>query len=156
MRSIMLVLIAAAFTFSPTIAPTSEEQIHSVRRQVDDAFQRHDAKQLAALTTSDVHFTAPSVHVDGADALERLYTGLFARRPDVVLTHQINRMVINENWDLASEWGDWLERWTYKDGVTEIRGTYLTMWKREGGYWRVYSETIVPESCAGSSYCQEK
>ena len=36
-------------------------------------------------------------------------------------------MVINENWDLASEWGDWLERWTYKDGVTEIRGTYLTM-----------------------------
>jgi len=156
MRSIMLVLIAAAFTFSPTIAPTSEEQIHSVRRQVDDAFQRHDAKQLAALTTSDVHFTAPSVHVDGADALERSYTGLFVRRPDVVLTHQINRIVINENWDLASEWGDWLERWTYKDGVTEIRGTYLTMWKREGGYWRVYSETIVPESCAGSSYCQEK
>jgi hypothetical protein len=71
----------------------------------------------------------------------------------VILTHHPNRVVVNENWDVASEQGDWIERWTEKDGVTELRGTYLTMWKRDGGRWRKYSETIVPETCSGSSYC---
>jgi len=56
----------------------------------------------------------------------------------------------------ASEYGDWIERWTDKDGVTELRGTYLTMWKRDGGHWREHSETIVPETCAGSSSCRQR
>jgi hypothetical protein len=51
----------------------------------------------------------------------------------VTLTHQPNRIVVNEGWDLASEQGDWRERWTEKGGVTELRGIYLTMWKRNGG-----------------------
>lgn len=71
----------------------------------------------------------------------------------MILTHHSNRIVVNENWDVASEQGDWIERWTEKDGVTELRGTYLTMWKRDGVRWREYSETIVPETCTGSSYC---
>jgi hypothetical protein len=81
---------------------------------------------------------------------------LFTKRPDVTLIHYENRIAVNEDWNLASEYGDLLERWTYPDGVTEIRGTYLTMWKRDGGRWREYSETIVPESCSGSSYCPQK
>jgi len=157
MRLIMLfVIVGSTSTLWRTTTSSSADQIRSVRREIDDAFQRHDARQLATLVTSDCHFTAPSVHTDGADALERSDTSLFARRPDVIMTHHANRVVVNEDWDLASEQGDWIERWTYKDGVTELRGTFLTMWKRDSGHWREYSETIVPESCTGSSYCQQR
>ena len=125
-----------------------------MRQEIDKAFQRHDAKQLTTLVSSDCHFTAPSVHIDGSDALEHFHASLFMRRPDVILTHHPNRVVVNEDWNVASEQGDWMERWTDKDGATELRGTYLAMWKRDGGQWREFSETIVPESCTGSSYCQ--
>jgi len=92
-----------------------------MRQEIDKAFQRHDAKQLTTLVSSDCNFTAASVHVDGADALERFHASLFMRRPDVILTHHPNRVVVNEDWDVASEQGDWIERWTEKDGVTELR-----------------------------------
>lgn len=154
MLSRMLFLILASTpVFCQTTTSSSAGQIRSMRQEIDNAFQRHDAKQLTTLVTSDCHFTSAAVHIDGSDALERSHASLFMRRPDVIFTHQPNRLVVNERWDVASEQGDWLERWTEKDGVTELRGTYLTMWKREGGRWREYSETIVPESCTGSSYC---
>lgn len=157
MRLIMLcVVVAGTSAFWQTAHSRSADQIRSVRREIDDTFQRHDARQLATFVTSDCHFTAPSVHTDGANALEGFHTSLFARRPDVILTYHANRIVVNEDWDVASEQGDWTERWTYKDRVTELRGTFLTVWKRDGGQWREYSETIVPETCAGSSYCQQR
>jgi ketosteroid isomerase-like protein len=151
---ILFLILASTSAFSQTATTGSAGLIRSVRQEIDIAFQRHDAKQLATLVSSDCHFTAPTVHIDGSDALEHFDASLFMRRPDVTLTHQPNRIVVNEDWDVASEQGDWIERWTEKDGVTELRGIYLTMWKRDGGQWREYSETIVPETCTGSSYCQ--
>ena len=154
MLSRMLFLILASTSaFCQTTTSGSANQIRSTRQEVDRAFEHHDAKQLTTLISADCHFTAPTVHIDGSDALERFHTSLFTRRPDVTLTHNPNRIVVNEKWDVASEQGEWIERWTEKDGVTKLRGTYLTMWKRGGGHWLEYSETIVPETCTGSSYC---
>jgi ketosteroid isomerase-like protein len=149
-------LLATTPAFCQTTSSSSAEQIHSARQEIDKAFERHDTKQLATLVNADCHFTAPSVHIDGSDALERFHASLFMRRPDVILTHRPNRVVVNEDWDVASEQGDWVERWTEKDGVTELQDTYLTMWKRGGIHWREYSETIVPETCTESSYCRGK
>src|SRR5260370_25645387 len=151
-RTLFLIL-ASTSVFCQATTSGSAEQIRSLRQEIDKACQRHDAKQLATLVSSDCRFTAPSVHIDGSEDLERFYASLFTRRPDVMLTHHPSRIFPNENWDVASEQGDWIERWTDKDGVTELRGTYLTMWKRESGHWREYTETIVPETCTGSSYC---
>lgn len=145
-------LVLAQVSQVPTLS--SEEQIRAARKEIDEAFRRHDAKRLTALFGVDCHFTAPTVHVDGALALERSHESLFSRRPDVILTHHINRVTVNENWDVAAEQGEWVERWTEKDGLTELRGTYLTMWKRESNRWLESSEMIVPETCHGSSYCR--
>ena len=157
MLSRMLFLALATISaLGQTPTSGSDGQIRSVRQELDLAFQRHDAKQVAALATSDCDFIAPSIHVDGSDALKRLNESLFLKRTDVMLAHHANRIVVNEEWDVASEQGDWIERWTEKDGLTELRGTYLALWKRDGGKWREYSETIVPETCNGSSYCHQK
>jgi ketosteroid isomerase-like protein len=138
----LFLLLAPTSVFCQTTTSSSEGQIRSTRQEIDEAFQRHDAKQLTTFVSSDCHFTAASVHIDGSDALERFHASLFAKRSDVILNHHPNRIAVNEAWGVASEQGDWIERWTNKDGVTELRGTYLTIWKREGGHWREYSETI--------------
>jgi len=117
MRSVTLLMIAVTFAFWQTTISSSDEQIRAVCEQIDGAFQRHDANQLATFAISDIHFIAPSVHTDGVDALERSYMSLFAKRPDVTLFHHENRIAVNEDWNLASEYGDLLERWTYPDGV---------------------------------------
>src|SRR3984893_19442012 len=145
-RMLSLLLVSTSL-FGQNTTSSSAGQIRSVRQETDKAFQRHDAKQLSALVSSDCRFTAPTVHLDGSEALERFQASLFTRRPDVTFTHHPNRIVVNEAWEVASEQGDWIERWTEKDGVTELRGTYLTMWKRENGRWREFSEMIVPQSC---------
>jgi ketosteroid isomerase-like protein len=154
-RLIFLFLLSTA-VFGQTAISGSTEQIRSMRQEIDKTFQNHDAKQAATLATPDCHFTTPVVHIDGSDALERFQASLFTRRTDVTLAHYPNRIVVNEDWDVASEQGDWIERWTEKDGVTELRGSYLTTWKRDGGHWREYSENIVPETCTGSSYCPQR
>jgi hypothetical protein len=70
MLSRMLFLILASISvFCQTKTPDSAGQIRSLRQEIDKAFQRHDAKQLATLVSPDCRFTAPSVHIDGSDAL---------------------------------------------------------------------------------------
>jgi len=153
----LVLIIASAPAFCQTASFGSQDQIRSIRRQIDGAFQHHDAKRLATLFSSDCHFTAPSSHIDGSEVLERFDAALFMKRPDVTLSHAVNRIVVNENWGLASEQGEWTERWTDKDGITELRGSYMAMWKRDDrGQWLEYSEIIVPETCSGSSYCQKR
>jgi uncharacterized protein (TIGR02246 family) len=134
--------------------PSSADQIRSLRQELDKTFAQHDATKLSALFTTDCHFTAPKVHTDGSDALERFHKSLFERRPDVILTHDASRVDVNESWDVASEQGEWIERWSEKDGTIELRGTYLTMWKRDNGRWLEFSEIIVPQTCSGGSYCR--
>src|SRR3979409_951955 len=103
--TLFLILMSTSILWQTTTS-SSVEQIRSMRQEIDKAFQAHDAKQLATLVDSDCHFTAPSVHIDGSDALERFHVTLFMKRPDVTLTHHPNRVVVNEDWDVASEQGD--------------------------------------------------
>ena len=42
-----------------------------------------------------------------------------------------------------SERGEWIERWTEKDGITELRGSYLGLWRRENGQWREGDEILA-------------
>ena len=99
---ILCVTIASTVPFWQIAISSSADQIRSMRQEIDKSFQLHDTKQLSPLFTSDCHFTAPSVHIDGSDALERFHASLFMRRPDVMLAHHVNRIVVNENWNVAS------------------------------------------------------
>ena len=155
-RTLLLMVAFTSLFSAPYEAAdsVSADQIRSQRQEIDKAFQRHDAKQLATLFSSACHFTTAAVHIDGGDAVEHFHETLFLKRPDVTLVHQTDRIVVNESWDVASERGEWIERWTEKDGITELRGSYLGLWRRENGQWRESDEVLVPEGCKGSSYCR--
>jgi hypothetical protein len=100
----LLLIVAFTSLFSAPYEAAdsvSANQIRSQRQEIDKAFQHHDAKQLATLFSSACHFTTAAVHIDGGDALEHFHEALFLKRPDVTLVHQTDRIVVNENWDVA-------------------------------------------------------
>lgn len=106
-KLLLLTLVAALWQIADS---NSGDQIRSAREKVDQSFQRHDAKQFRSWFTSDCNFTSAATHVEGAERLEQSYAALFTRRPDVVLLHHVSRVAVNENWHVASEAGDWMER----------------------------------------------
>jgi len=36
---------------------------------------------------------------------------------------------------LPSEYGDWVERWREPSDLTELRGTYYALWRRQKDRW---------------------
>jgi hypothetical protein len=61
---------------------------------------------------------------------------------------------IYEPWGMASEQGRWMGSWTDTDGKIRVGGIYFAKWRRRNGTWRIESETYVPETCTGGSYCR--
>jgi len=64
-----------------------------------------------------------------------------------------SRVVVTEEIGFGSEEGTLVERWTARDGSTELRGNYFTMWKRINGTWKQQADVSIPESCKGHNYC---
>src|SRR5229473_728588 len=88
-RMLSLLLVSTAL-FCQNTTSSSAGQIRSMRQEIDKSFQHHDAKQLVALVSADCRFTAPTVHLDGSEALERFQESLFTRRPDVRRRNRAN------------------------------------------------------------------
>jgi hypothetical protein len=59
-------------------------------------------------------------------------------------------------WLFASESGEWHESWREGGVLTELRGSYLALWRKVEGRWLLDAEVFVPLSCAGSSYCNPR
>lgn len=77
----------------------------------------------------------------------------FETRPDTVYVRTPKAIEVNAAWGVASERGEWTGRWSEKDGVVEIGGTYLAQWRQAAGQWLIQAELFVPTHCRGSAYC---
>ena len=92
----------------------------------------------------------------GPDAYVAAAVKLFAQRVDLVYNFRPTRIRVVADHGLASEYGEWNERWTEPSGLTQMRGTYYVVWRYQRGRWLIEGEVNVPESCAGSDYCKPR
>jgi hypothetical protein len=79
-----------------------------------------------------------------------------AERPDLFYENRPTRIRVVADFELASEYGEWLERWKEPTGLTEMRGTYYVLWRRVEGRWVIEGVVEMPESCIGSDYCKPR
>ena len=115
-----------------------------------------DTSAFRALLSRTYHSASGSGHISGADSAVVFAARLFARRPDVLFEAQPTRIRVLADHGLASEFGEWVERWREPSGLTELRGTYYALWRRQSGRWLIEGEVNVPESCTGSDYCKAR
>ena len=64
-----------AIPASPQIA----QQLDVINRQLDEAFNKHDAAAIAALFTTNATLVAPSGTFSGRDGIEKYFTEVFQR-----------------------------------------------------------------------------
>ena len=80
----------------------------------------------------------------------------FETRPDTIYVRTPGTIDVYSPWNVASERGEWVGRWTEPDGKLEIGGTYLAQWRRSQRAWLIQAELYVPTHCRGSKYCSQR
>jgi hypothetical protein len=153
---VALLLWACATTQPSPSSDPDEAAIRAARGRLNEALAK---RQLAAMNeelVDNVSITGPVWRTVGRDQLLQAYTRLTSRRPDLVWIREPQAVRINASWLFASESGEWRESWREGGVLTELRGSYLALWRKVEGRWLLDAEVFVPLSCAGSSYCNPR
>jgi ketosteroid isomerase-like protein len=155
-RVVVLPALAIALGMGHLLAQgrSDEQQIRARRESSNAAIARHDPAGIGATLASNVIVvTSNSVHRPGREANEQSFAEQFRTRPDVVYRRTPDEVRVFTPWLMAAESGRWTGSWTDTDGKVQLTGRYFAKWRQVDGQWFVESETYVPETCTGSSYC---
>lgn len=111
-------------------------QIHAVAKQQGDLITKRDAAGIAALYTANAQVNPPNAPiVKGTRAIQEYWQASFS--PDPV-TVAVNSTEVESCGDMAWEVGNYAV--TAADGKTLDKGKYVTVWKHEGGKWKLHRD----------------
>ena len=158
-RLAVVAFAGALCAFSPlqTQPPEDERLIREARARSNAAIAAHDLDGIARAWMPDVHVvSSTSAQTAGSQANQQRMARQFEMRPDTVYVRTPRTIDVFASWSVASERGEWIGRWTERDGKVEIGGTYQAQWRKIDGRWLIQAELYVPTHCRGSKYCQER
>jgi uncharacterized protein DUF4440 len=154
---LVVLLLGAYATIPPSLASDPDEAaIRAARSRLNEALSKQQLTPMNEELVENVSVTGPVWRTVGRDQLLQAYTRLLSRRPDLVWIREPQAVRINASWLLASESGEWRESWREGGVVTELRGSYLALWRKVNGRWLLDAEVFVPLSCTGSNYCNPR
>jgi ketosteroid isomerase-like protein len=157
-RFLVLVGLSAICALGHAQAQTQDEQlIRETRARSNAAIAAHDLDGIARAWMPDIHVvTSTSAQATGREANQQRMARQFSIRPDTVYVRTPAAVDVFTPWNVASERGEWIGRWTEPDGKVEIGGTYQAQWRKIDGRWSIQAELYVPTHCRGSKYCQQR
>ena len=156
--ALVLLLSATCAAVRAGAQPSDDERlIRQVRARSNAAIAAHDVAEIARAWLLDVHVvSSTSAQTAGAQANQQRMARQFEIRPDTVYVRTPNAVDVFAPWNVASERGDWVGRWTEADGKLEIGGTYQAQWRKIDGRWLIQAELYVPTYCRGGEYCRRR
>ncbi len=140
-RRIAAGLAALALAFPLTaLTRASETDLRAQIEKADQAWQMAynagDAAALAGLYTEDAKVMPPgSAAVSGRPAIQALFAQDIARGSKNALT----TVDVFGSGDYAVAVGGWVE--TGADGSHKDHGSYVTIYRKTGGDWKIYRDT---------------
>lgn len=153
----VLVFIATVCTGSRIGAQTDEQAIRDLRARSNAAIAAHDLDGIARVWLNDVHVvSSTSAQTAGSQGNQQRMAAQFKNRPDTIYVRTPVAIEVYAPWEVASERGEWVGRWTEPDGRLEIGGTYQAQWRKVNGQWLIQAELYVPTRCRGSKYCNQR
>jgi uncharacterized protein (TIGR02246 family) len=133
--------------------PTTE--IRDVRARSNKAIAAHDLEAVTGTFAADVVVTGGNGAVFvGRDSVRARFANSFndptfidyLRTPDSIT-------VSTARPTLAAEHGHWMGRVHTPNGIEDVGGVYLAMWRRTNDGWRIRSELFVNLTCHGPRMC---
>ena len=132
------------------------DKIRSVREFSNQSIERKDTAALASVWTIDYHvITSRNFEVSGRAANRDRFFNEFSSKPDVIYIRTPQSIEVFDKWNMASETGTWVGRWTDMDVHVEVTGTYFAIWHHVDGTWLIRAELFVPLACSGSTLCDQ-
>ena len=151
-----LFLFVFLFNFSGREVSSDEQAIRRLRAGFNQAIAAHDAGILSKFWREDLHVTTGvGRQLDGREEVQAAFEVIFADATFITYTRTPDKIELSASGVRAAEAGHWIGQWKKPDGLMEWRGTYLAMWRKENGQWRIQSELYVSLKCAGSKQCSE-
>lgn len=140
--------VAACTTQSP-----QEAEIRLVRTASNAAIAAHDTASMGATLTEDYHvITSRNAESVGRSAMLKRFA---SDAPDVVYIRTPDVIQVFPEWNMASETGTWLGKWSDKGNPIELSGTYYAKWHQVNGKWLIRAEIFTPLACKGGPYCEQ-
>src|SRR5687768_14057034 len=137
--------------------PDDERVIRETRARSNAAIAAHDLDGIAEAWMPDVHVvSSTSAQTAGSQGNRQRMAQQFKNRPDTIYVRTPNTVDVFPPWNVASERGEWVGRWTEPDGKLEIGGAYQAQWRRIDGRWLIQAELYVPTYCRGARYCTRR
>ena len=137
-RSFAVGLVALALALPlPAFAQTGDvrPQIEKVSKAWEKAYNAGDAAGVAALYTKDGKVMAPGAEAaSGTKAIQAMFAADLAGGAKNALTTE-DVVGFGDN---ALETGKWVA--TSADGKHLDHGAYMTLYKKEGGSWKLYRD----------------
>lgn len=134
--------------------PPAAREVRDARGRSNAAIAARDLDALAGSMLPDVVVTAGNGGVlIGRDSVRAAFARQFADGAFMGYVRETTLVEVSDGRPLAAEHGRWTGRWRRSDGVQEVRGSYLAMWRRTADGWRIRSELFVTLGCAGSTAC---
>ncbi len=134
-------------------APVSDEgTIRALRAESNAALKRHDlAKFGETLDTDFVMVRGSSGFVPTRQAYLDTFAEDFKKPQSIGYERVVDSIEISEAAPLAAEHGHWVG--THADGSQAYGGTYLAMWRKGAGGWKIRSELFVVLHCYDEASC---
>lgn len=129
-------------------------EVRAARARSNAAIAARDADAVVGFMVPDVVVTAGNGGVlVGRDSSRAAFARQFADSAFLGYVRTPDDVQPSSHRPLAAERGSWVGRWRRADGVQELHGTYLAMWRRTGAGWQIRSELFVTLRCTGSRAC---
>ncbi|MEO6332447.1 MAG: nuclear transport factor 2 family protein [Gemmatimonadaceae bacterium] len=153
----LLMLLAGCRTPGTGAAePSAISEIRALRARSNAAIAAKDVGGVVGIMVPDIIVVGGNGGAQlGRDSSEASFARQFADPNFLGYTRTPTRVELSDVRPLAAEAGEWMGQWREVDGIRQLRGTYLAMWRRTEGGWRLRSELFVTLSCTGSSACTQ-
>jgi uncharacterized protein (TIGR02246 family) len=151
-----LILFIFLIDFAGKRTSSDEQAIRRLRAEFNRAIASHDRSAMPKFWRDDIHVTnGVGKHLSGRDAVSAAFDSIFADPTFITYYRTPDRVELSESGVRAAESGSWLGQWKKADGMQEVRGKYLAMWRKENDHWLIQSELYVLMRCSGSKECPE-
>ena len=133
------------------VAPV--EQVRLARVASNKAILDRKMPEYLATITPDFVITAGNGNAYTRAEFLEIWRVNFANDNWLGCVRTTEDIEVSESASEAAEHGHFTCVSKQRDGTEFYTGTYLAMWRNDGGVWRTRSELFVTLSCTGSASC---
>jgi hypothetical protein len=126
-----------------------EQAIGRIREALNRAVDERNTAPFAKVWLPDVHITSGSGEVLSNDRTKHVkrFVAMFADPSFAGGRREPTSIEVSDDGMRAAEHGEWTWRFRHADGLQDSQGTYLVMWRKAGGEWRIQSELYIMLRC---------